>query len=183
MERCFIVSKESKLYKDLDQYRQLEKSQIQFINKFFKEHEIESEMFRVSGNGMVNQPFNENCKSDIKLSIIPTKNDIDKYGKYLSKPDKHDLCSFKKNSKVANDFAQKCVDEKVIINLYRPRVGDYFKSISYHGCNTGYFELDDKFYLRVKSDFLKEDDTPEGFTEILKSEYYKAQEEMESKER
>ncbi len=181
MERCFIVSKESELHKDLDKYNDLVTSQRTFINRFFNEYGIESDLFLISGNGSVNVPFDERGKSDIKLRIKPTENDIEKYGKVLSKPNEHGLCSFKKNSKLAKEFAQKCIDEKIVINAYKPRIGDYFKSIGFYGCTVSSFRLDDVLYLKVHSDFLKEDDTPDGFTEIRKSQYYKATEELENK--
>lgn len=179
MEKSFIVNKESQYHKDIDKYIELSKQQSEFVEIFCKEHNIEAKEFCVGGDGLMNRPFEDWYKDDIKFSIIPTENDLNNHSKMLRKPDSYGLCTFKKKSKLAKIFAQRCVDEKIIINLYSYRISDYFKSLSYHGCNYSRFVLDDIMYLKVKSDYLKEDDIPEGFIEIKNSEFYKKLEEFE----
>ncbi|HDK7158454.1 TPA: hypothetical protein PTV43_003661 [Clostridium botulinum] len=177
MEKAFIVSKESELYKDIEQYRKLENQQREFINKFFKENDIEANQYRVSGDGFCNVPFEE-YEETITLYIIPTDKDKEKFSKVLNKPGKRYLQAFRKTSKIAKDFRKQIVDEHIVINLDQPRIGDYFKSISFYGCGFTVFEHENCVYLRVESNFLKEDDNPNGFKEIKLWEFYKMQEEF-----
>jgi hypothetical protein len=179
MERSFIATEECEYYKDNKRYESLAMQQKQFVKEFLLEKGIEATKYIVGGNGFVNQPFRECSKKDIILSIEPTMNDLVTFGRYLTKPDQHNLCSFKKNSKIAKDFAKKCIDEQIIINLWSPKPRDYFKSISYMAYSYQQFEYDNKLYIIVKSEYLKEDDTPTGFNEIKLSKYYQALEELE----
>jgi len=180
MERSFIVSEESRYGKNFNEYVKMAEQQKKFIDTFFKEKGIKTNEYRVGGNGSCNSPFNEDDKSDIRLSIIPTEEDLTTYGKYLTKPDEYGLCYFKKNSKIAKEFSQRCVDEQIVINLYIPRVSDYFKSLGYYGgCSRQQFEYKSKLYLKVEGEYLRRDDTPEGFEEIKLSEYYLMEEEYE----
>lgn len=181
MERAFIATKESKYVQDYDSYIDLLNRQKDFVNKFCKDNNIEANEYLVRGNGFVNQPFKECSKKDISFSIIPTANDLNNFSKMLTKPDKYELFSFKKNSKIAKDFAQKCIDEQIVINLYSPKPRDYFKSMSYMAYSYQQFEYDDTFYIMIKSEYLEEDDTPDGFVEIKMSEFYKVKEEYESR--
>ncbi|HID0795987.1 TPA: hypothetical protein ACXDAB_003424 [Clostridium botulinum] len=178
MEKAFIVNKESELYKDIEQYRKLENQQREFINKFFKENGIEANQYRVSGDGFCNVPF-EKYEKTIALRIIPTDKDKEKFSKVLNKPDERCLQAFRKTSKIAKEFRKQIIDNHIVVNLYQPRIGDYFESIRWMGCNFSLFEHKNIMYLRVNSEFLKEDDIPKGLKEIKLSEFYKAQEELE----
>lgn len=177
MERAFIVSEESKYSKAIDEYYEMGEEQRKFVNEFFKEKGIEAYRYRVGGDGSVNAPFDEYDKDAIKLYIEPTENDLNTFGKMLCKPDMHGICAFKKSSSIAKEFAQRCVDEQIIVNIYQPRPGEYFKSVRFYGCSYSQFFRNDKLYLKIQSDFLKQGDTPEGFTEIKLSEFYKELEE------
>lgn len=180
MERCFIATNDSKYVKDCMKYNGLLWQQMEFIKSFFLEKGIESVYYDLGGDGLCGVPFEEYEKSNITLSIDPTENDRNKFGKILTKPNKHGLCSFKKNSNILKEFAQKCVEEKVIVNLWKPRVGDCFNQLGYRGYSMAQFGHNDTIYIRIESDFLEKDEIPEGFIEIKLSEYYKAKEEMES---
>ena len=181
MERSFIVSKESTYREDFDKYVGMVEQQKKFINSFFNEKGITANEYKIHGNGSCNSPFKEYEKSDIRLSIVPTEEDLITYGKNLNKPNDYDLCYFKKNSKISKEFAQRCVDEQIVINIYRPRVSDYFKSLGgFRGCSRQQFEYEGKLYLKVESDSLDKDDTPKGFEEIKLSEYHLAEEEFEA---
>lgn len=178
MERSFLASNESKYRKGFYKYVEMVTQQGNFISTFFKEKGIKANEYKVCGNGSCNLPFEENEKSEIRLGIIPTDEDLNTYGNNLTKPNEYDLCYFKKSSKIAKEFAQRCVDEKVIINIYKPRVSDYFKSI--RGCNKQQFEYNGDLYIKIESEWLEEDDIPVGFKEIKLSEYHIASEEYES---
>lgn len=181
MERSFIISKESKYYIDYEKHLAKAEEQREFVIKFFNEKSIEANKYIVGGDGFVNKPFSKYEKSNVTLSIDPTENDLNKFGKMLTKPNhkRCGLCSFKKNSTIAKEFAQKCVDEKIVINLWKPRIGDYFQSLGFYGCGWQRFSYNDTLYIKVQSDYLKSNDTPDGFIEIKLSEYYKAKEEYD----
>ena len=174
MERSFIVSEESKYLKSYSNYIEMTNQQKKFVFDFLKEKEIEAKSYILRGDGFMNCSFDEYNQSDIKLSIDPTENDLIKFKKMLTKPSgSYNLCTFKKNSAIGKELAQRCVDEKVIINLNQPRIGDYFKSLEHGICAYSYQILpyNDKFYAKITSEYLKSDDTPEGFTEIELSEF------------
>ena len=185
MERCFIVSKESKYYKDIIIHSEVEKTQHEFVKKFFIEKGIEGSTYVVRGNGCVNSPFKDYEKLEITFSIEPTEGNLTKFGKILCKPDRNDLCGFRKNSSIAKEFAQKCIDEQIPINLFAPRVNDYFESLGngLYGCNSQRFAHNDIVYLKVDGEYLTAEDTPVGFTEIKVSEFYKALEDYKEKNR
>lgn len=179
MERSFIATKESKYAQELNEYIKLTKQQREFVKEFFIEKGIEANCFIVRGNGFMNIPFNEYDKKDICLSIEATENDLTKFGKTLCKPS-DGLYTFKKSSSIAKEFANECIDKRVVINLWSPRVSDYFKSLGHRGLSYSQFENEDVLYIKVDSEYLKEDDIPEGFVEIKTSDFYIAKEEYES---
>lgn len=180
MERAFIISEESSYFQQWQEYCKTADKQKEFINRFFKENEIEATTYMVSGTGLCGVPFNEDSKKDIWLYIDPTENDLLKFEKILTKPNsRHGLRAFKKTSKISKDFAQKCIDKQIVINLYEPRVSSYFKSLGYMGCGYTLLPYNGELYIKVDSNYLKTDDTPEGFKEIKLSEFYKIKEEFE----
>jgi hypothetical protein len=178
MERCFIVTKESKYFKDYNVYKEKEETQRKFINIFFNEKGIDGKHYVISGDGFVNTPFNDNSKDKIKLSVDPTENNMNKFKQMLCKPNKYGLCDFKKNSIIGKEFAQKCIDEKIIINLYKPIPRNYFKSLSYYGYRYQEFLHNEILYLKIESEYLDSNEIPEGFEEIKISEYYKIIEDL-----
>ena len=94
----------------------------------------------------------------------------------LRKSDDYGLCGFRKNSSLAKEFAQRCVDEQIPINLWSPKISDYFESLGngIYGCSSLEFSYNDIVYLKVDGERLTTEDTPVGFTEIKASEFYKA---------
>lgn len=184
MERSFIVTKESKYFQDYSRFSEKNEQQKAFVKEFLIEKDIEGSTYIVSGDGMMNVPFSEYNKSEITLSIEPTENNLAKFSKMLCKEDRYDMCAFKKSSKIAKEFSQKCVDELIPINLYNPRINDYFVSLhnGIYGCSSQSFPFNDIVYLKISSEHLKEDDTPYGFTEIKLSEYYQIVESLKDKE-
>lgn len=180
MERSFIVTKESEYYQDIIKFFQRKKEQSDFVSKFLKEKGIESKKYVLSGDGWVNTPFSKNHKNDIGFEIIPTDNDSKNFGKMLCKPKDYGLCAFKKTSIILKEIQEKCVQEKIIINLYEPRTGDYFSDLSMGGYNINRFKYDDKLYIKLNSSFLTDKSKiPEGFIEIKISEFYNTKEKLE----
>lgn len=172
MEKAFIITKDSEYSKELDEYIDLSNQQKKFINKYFAENSIEATTYHMSGNGGVNSCFDDYEKHEISLSIEPTENDSIRFLGMLRKKNEYGLCKFKKNSSLLKDFAQRCIDEKVVINLWQPRISDYFKSIRYRGCGMTRFVLNDIMYMKIDSDYLDDKEVPDGFIEIKLSEFY-----------
>ncbi|WP_206459349.1 hypothetical protein [Anaerovorax sp. IOR16] len=171
MERAFIINKESKYYKDLHTYYDLLNNQKDFICKFFNENNIESKMYRMGGNGRINEPFKECDKKEIYLSIIPTKQDLVNFESILNKKEDSNGCrSFKKNCNLAKKFAQECIENQIVINAFEPRVADYFDCI--YGCRYSRFEYNHKLYVKIDNELLNSIETPEGFQEIKLSEFH-----------
>lgn len=179
MERCFAATEESKWLKDYNNYLEKAKQQREFVNKFFREKGIESEEYMVGANGFMNVPFEERNKSNISLSIKPTENDLEKYGKTINKPGKYGLCKFRKTSAILKEFQEECIDKRVPINLWEPDIRDYFEHLHWNRCSQRGFKYEGNWYIKIESEFLKEDDTPQGFKEIKASEYYMVKEKRE----
>ena len=182
MERSFIATKESKYYIDLHKYMGLLERQRKFVDTFFSEKEIESIKYIMSGDGFINIPFDQEDVKDITLSIKPSENDVINFKTIICKPNKiHGLSAFKKSSNISKEFSQKCIDEKIIINLSSPRISDYFESLGYSGYEYTQFEYDNNLYIKVDSKYLGEADIPEGFIDIRLSDFYIAKENFDSK--
>lgn len=180
MERYFKISKEAEYYKDLMDYSEKSKQQNDFINKFFKENNIVANEYTMGGDGRVNIPFSEDDKKEIHLSINPTEEDISNFSSMLCKPDGYGLCKFKKSSKIAKKFAQQCIDNQIIINLYKPRVGDYVFNSCLYRYSMEQFGCEDVIYLLLKYNYIEEKSVlSKGFTEIKASEYYDAKSKYE----
>lgn len=177
MQRAFLVTKESKYYKDLEEYLNMVNEQKKFINKFFKNNNINAKKYNVGGNGSCNSPFSEDSKKDIFLRIVPTEEDLNLYEKQLTKADQYNLRRFKSNSKIGKLFAQECIDNKVIINILSLDLRDYFKIDWIYGYSFQRVPCQEGYYLNISSEGLKEDDNPVGFTPIKLSEFYKKLEE------
>ncbi|WP_125154851.1 hypothetical protein [Clostridium rectalis] len=184
MEKFYIATRPSKYYQDLQEYIQRREKQKEFVFKFLREKGIQAKEYWLYGDGLCDIPFSEEDKKDISLSIIPTDEDKESLSKQLYKPDQYELCSFKKNSKIGKEFEQYCIDNKIIINLLKPRIGDYFKSTSTNNLSLGgyrlsQFELEHKLYVKLDSHKINEETkAPEGFIEIKLSEFYKKRKEV-----
>lgn len=178
MERAFIVTSESKYHKELKIYEENYRNQIKAMNEFFELVGIETEKYYLRGDGRINKPFEEFRKNDIKLGIIPTDNDNVNFDKMLTRTDEHGSRDFRRNSKIGKELADYCIKNKVIINVREPEVRGYIESVGWRRYSRALLSMDDGNYaLKVKSDSLREDDTPEGFIPIKLSEFYKLVEE------
>lgn len=184
MEKFFIATESSKCFKDFKIYIENCNKHREFINKFFSEKGIDGNKYYVHGDGFVNKPFDKYSKDEIRLEVEPTENNLIKFKKMLCKVNGHELCGFRKNSAITKEFADRCIEEKIIINLYGPRINDYFKSLEYgmYGCRTQRLLKENCIYIKIESEYLKDGDIPKGFTEIKASEFYRVIEEIEKKQ-
>lgn len=184
MERAFKLNKESDYVKRLHQCKEYDKQQRDFIVRFFEEHGIESTYFKMGGNGGVNCPFKEYEKKSISL-YISDDSDLEKFSNMLCKPvyygDKK-MLQFKKNSKIAKEFTDRCIEEQIIINIHKPSPRDYFENL-WSGYSYTQLEYEDILYLKIDSNNLSENELPEGFEEIKISEFYKIMEEYDESDK
>lgn len=180
MEKTFKIGNNAKYYIYLEKYINNANQQKELVEEFFKKRGIEAVKYKVSGDGFVNKPFKEDEKEDIILSIIPTTNDKHNFYKMLRKENDYGLCPLKKKSKVNKEFQDYCIETHMIINLSEPYLRDYFESLDCGSYTRSQFKYEDIWYLKVSSDYLKDNDIPEGFTEIKISEFYQMKEKFES---
>lgn len=177
MERAFIVKEDSDFKQRLNKYHKLRMEQAKFVDQFFNENGIEARSFIMGGNGSFNTPFPEIFKDEIFLKIAATKNDVNKFGKMLNKPDDDGMSAFRKGSPLLKKFADACVEDQVVINIYSPMLRDYFKSIGFNAYSQKAVNRDGKLYIKIASSCLSEDELPDGFEEIKLSEFYLKMEE------
>lgn len=184
MEKFYIVTNKGFLG-EIDKYIENTKNQAELIRKFFETHGIAGKEYHVGGNGLVNSPFSENEKNQIRLYILMCEDNDAKFGKELLKPVKLfsdsdvKMRSFRANSKTLKEFQDLCVEHKIVINAHSVRIGDYFKELHYGGYWSSYFEYNGKLYLRVNKDVDSITPETDGFTEIKGSRYFKAKEAFE----
>lgn len=186
MEKAFLITEESRFYKRLKEFKELEKQQSIFMKDFFDRNGIETTKYRLCGDGFVNVPFSEHHKNEIYLEISPTEKDLTNFSKQLSKTENRiGLRTFRKNSKIGKSVAQECIDNKVVINLMQPEIDDYFTDLIFYRRGYDGFESGDKLYFKIDVDnyFEKEkySEIPDGFEEIKVSEYHIKKEEYEEK--
>lgn len=183
MERAFIVTKESDYYKALERFREAERKQIELMDRFFKNKNIEANEYILSGNGKVNEPFIEKDMNSIKLGIKPSKNDFERFKGDLCKTYKYGLLYFRKNSRFMKEVQQFCIDNEVIGNLCQPSLRYMFKTRLYGTISSKRIPYEEGIYLKIECDTaITDEDVPIGVIPIKLSEFYKYQEEYEERE-
>lgn len=178
MERAFKILPNSDFGKRMNTYRENRKAQREFVSNYFKGKDIETKEFCLSGYGFINKSFKDCDKGDITLYIVPTESDLEKFGKMLKKPIEYKMQGFKKNSAIMKEFANRCVEEKIIVNIYAPSARDYL-NLGFQAYSYSTFNCEEGFFVKIDSDQLKENDNPEGFEGIKLSEFYKLIEKYE----
>lgn len=188
MEKFYIVTNE-KFLKEINDYRKHNEERRIVINIFFDDKGIAGKEYYIGGDGIVNCPFKEYEKNNIRLYIADCDENNQKFGKELLKPTKlfsdSDVLmrKFRANSKTLKEFQDLCIEKNIVINNHPIRVGDYFKELHLGGYSVSRLEYENKLYLNI-STTKYETITPDydtGFTEIKGSEFYKALEAFESK--
>ena len=173
MDKFFKITSEE-FKKEVEWYIETTKAQNEFIKKFFEENNIDGTQYYIRGTGMCNCEFEERNKVNISLSFMPTENNTKLYGKDFKQSLCDGLVALKKTSKLLKKFQDECIQNKVVINLLRIRVGDYFKELQYGGFGTnGLHEHGGAYYVKIHtSDHDSITPIKEGFHEIKGSEYY-----------
>lgn len=185
MEKFYIVVNE-KFLKEIEDYKESMEKRNGFIKDFFERNRISGSGYCISGDGLVNCPFEEQDKECIRLYIEDCDENNENYGRQLLRRKDfggHRLRSFRKGSALLKAFQNECVEKKIVINSRFHREGDYFKELRLGGYSTTRFELDGKYYLRMGT-VGSTSITPayDGFEEIKGSEFYKALERFEERD-
>lgn len=156
MEKFFIITDECNYKKDYIDYKKNIKEVNKFVKEFFEENKIEASQYYVTNK---------------QLYIIPNKNDIEKFDKFLNKPIQQGLRGFKKNSKINKLFTQKLKDKNLKV-LSRPSLWMYMNGV-YGNMKTTTYLLENTVYLKLSTTYDGQINE-KGFKEIKGSEYYAA---------
>lgn len=157
MEKYFIVTEGSRLRKEYFEYRKNLKIINEKVKLFTEKHGIEA-------NGY--------CAYDDLFMISPTEKDSEKFRGVLANPYENGITPFKKSSKINKDWI-KTLKENNLKVLHKPDLWEYFYVRG--SFSTRLFDVDKVVYASMRADMdIK---TPEGFTEIKASEFYKIIEE------
>lgn len=158
MEKFYIVTEKSPVYKQFKDYRENRKLVNDHYGSFKENHGIEATEYNVDNES---------------IYIVPTNNDIVKFEKVLKQPLSNGLMGFKKNSKVGKDWVSSLKETGLKI-LHRPMLGFVFRVHGTH--RTRLFEHKGWVYCSCDCD-CGDWETPEGMQEIKASEFYKVIEE------
>lgn len=155
MEKFFTIDKDSKFYKDYVQYKHDVKTHAKAFDDFCKSHGIESTRYLPSDNSVM---------------IIPTVNDLNKFGHLLTKRKYDDgIRTFRKNCKIVKDWT---AIAKHLPEPYKPTYFEYGMRVN------GYFSsrcfmLGDTLYGSIECNTC-DFDLLYFMTEIKGSEFYTA---------
>ena len=178
MEKFYIINNTNFL-NELRNYRKADRIRNAFIKEFYESHNIEGKSYYMRGDGRVNCAFSEFNKTDISLYIPDNGKNVEQLGKWLKVPRLDGLRELKKSSSLLKEFQEECIEKEIVINLWYPRIGDYFQEIQYGGYKSSNFEYEGITYLSIDANVDSLTPKEEGFTEIKGSEFYKALEAAE----
>lgn len=159
MEKYFIVTEKSDLYKEYFNYKDNAKLVRDHYKEFKKENDIEAKEYYAT-NGY--------------LYIVPTQNDLERFDSFLKVPLKNGLRAFKANSKINKTWI-KSLEEKGLKVLDKPFLPFCFRTL-YGSTRTRLFNIDKTIYCSIEAE-IDINECPEGFIEIKASEFYKIIEE------
>ena len=175
-EVAYRISKDSDYAKEYARYERDEERRLELCEKFAKEKGITGSKFAIAGDGSVNMPFNENQKKSIYFFIEDNEHNNERFKDSLKKKSSlsRALRVFSRNSEISKEFAQRCVDEGIIINNHNPEVWTYFRELSASGTKYSYslFESGDFMYMKIDMAVGRDIVAPNGFEEIPVSEFY-----------
>ncbi|WP_244832976.1 hypothetical protein [Clostridium sp. BJN0001] len=183
MEKAFKLGKDSQLYKDYQKYIERVEFQKKCVCDFFKNHEIKTTKYYVTGDGFCNKAFNEYEKKDIRIGIIPNECDKKTFKKELLRPSDCGLCMFRANGKLSRSFQNYAIEKQFVINILEPYANDYFKSLGFGGYSLAkLIDENNVMYIKISSEHLGDKDVPKGLEEIKISEFYAIKERIDVKQ-
>lgn len=159
MEKYYIATEESNLYRDYFDYKNNLKKVNELAIMFMNQNGIET---------------NKYYASDDSFAIVPTKTDAVKFAHVLRMPQENDVQFFKKNSSLTKAWVQMLKDAKMSV-LSRPHLIFYGKTFGGRYRNR-LFDLNEVIYCSMEPGF---EETPKGFLEIKASEFFKVIEDSE----
>lgn len=156
-EKCFIVKKENHIYKEYFDWWNNYKNLGSKWKEFKELVGIETTTFVL----------------DTNLFIVPTKNDINNFGKmFCEKIYQEGLRKFKTDSKIQKDWEEFVKNNN--IRTTKPNFIFDFIGDSINGnIQSKLFHYNDIVYASIKGEFYSNSKIPEGYEEIKKSEFYK----------
>lgn len=160
MEKYFIVSPESDIYKAQIEHDTFVKKICEVFNGFAETYGIETTHFYPSVE---------------RLEIVPTDSDREKFGQYFVKMKNHCDGTFKLLCPMAKDWADRCRKAGLTKNVLRPTLflGSKFGVLKY---SAWLFMEGGVLYCTMESDTPF--NAPEGFEEIEASNFYKRMEDL-----
>lgn len=149
MEKFYFVSNDCKVGQDYLAYKEAEKKIVKAFDDFATKKGIKATKFH---------------PSDSLLWIVPTDDDITKFGNEFTKSEQG---KFKKSSATNKAWVAKCADEgiKYIEKPFVPFIFNYTGRSQFR-----LFDVDDKIYCTFDCPIDLE--TPEGFVQMKGSEFY-----------
>ena len=154
MERFYIVTKESGLYKEYWNYKKALKENNKLVKEFFQQENIKAK---------------EYYADEEKLYIVPTEDDLKAFNKILNKELENGLRQFSLNSIIAKKWTKFGKENNIKI-INKPIVPIYFES--YGKSRSSLFNIGDTVYCSYEMSC--EFENPKGFKEIKASEFFKA---------
>lgn len=116
-----------------------------------------------------------------ELYIVPTENDLNKFGKYLCKEVLGDgLRKFKGNSTIQKDWERFINSNKVIV--HKPNVAqDFIFEAGLYGqrIQSRLFHYEDELYCSIDANYYESFKVPQGYEEIKGSEFHQVMEKIQ----
>ncbi len=153
MEKYFIVTEDSPLYKDYNDWMDNTQQLHILVKLFLPVNNIEADHYGYYGDN---------------LCIVPTDNDLNNFKNVLSKDLGNGLRPFKSNSKIQKSW-EKILSEGNIEKKSKPYVPMYFSHCS-GKMNSRLFDIDNVVYCSFKQNDNYE--TPKGMIEIKASKFW-----------
>lgn len=156
MEKFYIVTPESELYNEYNQYRKNMSDLNEIAKPLMIKYGIETTLY---------------VPTEEYFYIQPTNNDKEKFSKHLKNPNDNNLYAFKKSSVIGKEWIQNLKLSGLKI-LTRPLVQFYFDVTR---GRYRLFHIENTIYVSYQSEY--DFANPKGFEEIKASEFFKIIEE------
>lgn len=112
-----------------------------------------------------------------ELYIIPTENDLNKFGRFFYKEIfSGNLRKFKSNTTIQKDWERFISNNKVIVEKPNVAINFITNGLYSQRIQTRLFNYEDEVYCSVEANFPNTYEIPEGFEEIKGSEFHKIME-------
>ena len=160
MEKFYIVSEASSIYKAQKEHEAFVKKICEVFNGFAETYGIETSQFYPSVE---------------RLEIAPTDRDREKFGQFFVKMKGHCEGTFKLLCPMAKDWSDRCEKAGLTKAILSPKLllGSVFGVNKY---SARLFEEGGTLYCTMESDTPF--NAPEGFEEIKASDFYKRMEDL-----